>query len=170
MATKQIKLSYEAGAAVYCKVQRIADGYFLSDADGTFAASPADPCVTLTESLVCPGLYEAAEARTTWAQGSYFVYFFEQSSTAPDRLQDQPLAASGPLFIDSADAEVTLSTLDSDVGAIITTSTTVTTTLIGLRTEIRRAVEFLSDVLKKLAIILSQVLDLEKKLRRGANP
>jgi hypothetical protein len=72
------------------------------------------------------------------------------------------------MFVDTADGEVTLTTLDADVAAITISSTTITTTLIGLRAEIRRAVDFLSDVLKKLAVILSQVLDLEKKIRRGA--
>jgi hypothetical protein len=168
MATKVIKVSYETGAKVYCKVQRISDGYFLSDADGTFALSPADPFLAMTESTVCPGLFETTEARTAWAAGSYFVYFYDQVGATPSLTDDQPLLSSGPMFVDTADGEVTLTTLDADVAAITISSTTITTTLIGLRAEIRRAVDFLSDVLKKLAVILSQVLDLEKKIRRGA--
>jgi hypothetical protein len=168
MATKVIKVSYETGARVYCKVQRIADGYFLSDTDGSFAVSPTDPFLTMTESTICPGLFEITEARTVWAAGSYFVYFYDQVGPVPSLTEDQPLLASGPLFVDTADGEVTLATLDTDVAAITISSTTITTTLIGLRAEIKRAVDFLSDVLKKLSVLLSQVLDLEKKIRRGA--
>jgi hypothetical protein len=66
-------------STVYAIVRREVDGYLMDDADGTFAAAPADPYVSLTEDAVIKGFYEVSESRTAWEPGWYKVFFYQQT-------------------------------------------------------------------------------------------
>src|SRR3990172_3285973 len=57
------------GLTIYCIIRREVDNYRLNDAGGTFAASPADPYLSLVEDSVIKGLYEVEESRTAWDDG-----------------------------------------------------------------------------------------------------
>jgi hypothetical protein len=71
------------GSTVYCIIRREVDGYLLNDADGAFAAAPADPYDELAEDGTIKGLYEISESRTAWEPGWYKVFFFKQAGGSP---------------------------------------------------------------------------------------
>jgi hypothetical protein len=104
--TKKISLFHSAtGKTVYCLVRRAADGYRLNDADGAFAAAPADPYLSLAEDAIIKGLYEASESRTVWADGKYEIFVYEQAGGSPAPASDK-MIGSGEMYITS-DTEVT---------------------------------------------------------------
>ena len=71
---KEIKVAHSTtGVTVQIRIKREADGFLLNDADGTFAAAPADSLVDLTEHATLKGLYEKSESRTAWDDGLYIV-------------------------------------------------------------------------------------------------
>jgi len=96
----------ETGLTVYCIVRRETDGYRLDDADGTFAASPADPYLSLTEDSIIKGLYEVSESRTAWTDGRHTVTVYRQAGASPVPASDQVIG-SGEMWIVS-DSEVAL--------------------------------------------------------------
>ena len=105
MAAKKISLFHSAtGKTIYCIVRRSADGYRLNDADGSFAAAPADPYITLAEDAVIKGLYEVSEARTVWTAGKYEIFAYSQAGGSPAPAADTMIGA-GELHIQQ-DAEV----------------------------------------------------------------
>ena len=71
------------GTTVYCIVRREIDLYRLDDGDGSFAAAPADPYLSLTEDSVIKGLYEVSESRAAWNAGRYKVFVFTQAGGSP---------------------------------------------------------------------------------------
>jgi hypothetical protein len=83
------------GSTVYCIIRREVDGYRMNDADGAFAAAPADPYVSLTEDSVLKGFYEKSESRTAWEPGWYKIFFYKQAGGAP-----APASDTLPDFID----------------------------------------------------------------------
>lgn len=83
MAAKRIAIQYQTGAVIYVIVHRVADGYFLDDADGSFAAAPADRYLALAEDALLPGLFSVSESRTVWNDGDYEISFFQQAGGAP---------------------------------------------------------------------------------------
>lgn len=76
--------------AGYCIIKRLADGYYMNDADGSFAASPADPYLALAEDSVAKGLYSASESRIAWNDGTYRVTYYLQSGGSPNPTADAP--------------------------------------------------------------------------------
>lgn len=103
--TKKIQAPHSAtGKTVYAIVKRESDGYILNDADGAFAAAPADPYLALAEHGTIKGLYEASEARTVWTNGKYTVMAYEQAGGSPAPTTDTK-AASGEMKVES-DIEV----------------------------------------------------------------
>lgn len=88
--SKSFFVSGPTGATVYVIVKRLADGYLLDDATGSFAAAPADPFVAMTEDGTLKGVYALAEARATWANGLHRVAFYRQSGGAPVPATDAP--------------------------------------------------------------------------------
>lgn len=74
-----------AGRTVYCIIRREADGFLLNNADGTFAAAPANKNLVLTEDPAISGLYEVSESRTAWNDGRYkaFIYALGSVSITP---------------------------------------------------------------------------------------
>jgi hypothetical protein len=103
------------GLTLYCVVKREADGYLLNDADGAFAAAPADPYVAMSEHATVKGLYTKDEARTAWNNGLYTVAVYSQVGGSPAPASDT-LVGIGVLPIDS-DAEVSLDTLGSSLSS-----------------------------------------------------
>lgn len=87
-ASKKFSGIRATGATVYLIVRRDADLFRLNDADGTFAANPADPYLSATEDAVIKGLYEASESRKVWSNGSYTLFFYEQAAGAPAPVAD----------------------------------------------------------------------------------
>ena len=105
MAAKKIISDWsETGKTVYTIIRREADGYRLNDADGTFAAAPADPYLLLTEDSFIKGRYEVSEARTVWTDGRYTVAIYKQAGGSPAPVSDT-IIGTGELWIVS-DSEV----------------------------------------------------------------
>ncbi|MCK5603135.1 hypothetical protein KAR91_14725 [Candidatus Pacearchaeota archaeon] len=92
------------GLTVYCIVRREADNYRLNDADGDFAAAPADPYNELTEDTVIKGRYELDESRVAWDDGQYTVSVYNQAGGSPAPASDT-IIATGEIIIKS-DLEV----------------------------------------------------------------
>lgn len=103
----------EKGITAYAVVKREADGYILNDADGSYAASPADPYLALTEHGTIKGLYEASESRQVWADGRYTAVVYKQAGASPDPAADTVIG-SGEMAIRD-DKEVYLDALPSFV-------------------------------------------------------
>jgi hypothetical protein len=80
---KKFSIGYLTGKTLYLVVKKDADGYLLNDADGTFAAAPADPYVSFTEDATLKGYYAKTEGRTAWADGTYISVIYEQLAGAP---------------------------------------------------------------------------------------
>lgn len=107
----------ETGKTVYAIIRREADGYRLDDADGAFAAAPADPYLTLTEDTVIKGIYENSESRTAWNNGRYSIIAYKQAEGSPAPASDTVIGA-GDMYIVSdteivLDASVSLTALDN---------------------------------------------------------
>lgn len=101
MATKQIIFPQgETGQTFFAKIRRRADLFWLNDANGAFAAAPADRLIAMTENVDEPGLYELFENRVPFLDGDYDVYCVDGTDT---------VKGSGYLPIVD-DAEVTLTT------------------------------------------------------------
>jgi hypothetical protein len=113
--TKRVQSGWITGLTLYCIVKREADGYLLNDADGAFAAAPADPYVALSEHATIKGLYTKDEARTAWDDGLYTVAVYSQVGGSPAPASDT-LVGLGVLPID-ADTEASA---DLILGAIAT--------------------------------------------------
>lgn len=107
MAAKKITLDWsETAKTVYAIIRREADGYRMNDADGTFAAAPTDPYLSLVEDSVIKGRYEASEARTVWTNGRYTFAVYKQAGGSPAPVSDT-IIGTGEMWIVS-DAEVAI--------------------------------------------------------------
>lgn len=71
------------GLTTYVIVKRLSDGFLLNDADGSFAAAPVDPYLSLVEDGIIKGVYQVSEARTVWLDGVYSITAYEQVGGAP---------------------------------------------------------------------------------------
>lgn len=86
---KRITLDWDAsGLTVYCIIRRETDDFRMNDADGSFAASPADPFVSMAEDAVIKGRYELDESRTVWTDGRYSVAIYNQVGGSPAPASD----------------------------------------------------------------------------------
>lgn len=94
----------EVGKTVYCIIRREADGFLLNSADGTFAASPANTYLTLTENATIKGRYEVSESRTVWTDGRYTIAVYKQAGGSPAPASDT-IISSGEMDI-ASDAEI----------------------------------------------------------------
>ena len=105
---KRITLDWDTtGLTVYSIIRREADSFRLNDADGAFAADPADPYISLTEDAVIKGRYELDESRTVWDDGRYSVAIYSQAGGSPAPVSDT-IIGTGEMAI-SDDLEVFLS-------------------------------------------------------------
>jgi hypothetical protein len=120
--TKTISVTWhETGASLYCIVRRLADSFYLNDANGAFAAAPADSYLALMEDVTTPTLYTKAEARTVWPNGFYEVLVYRRVGGSPDVAIDL-LVASGTIEI-LADAEVVATgTTQTDARTVVNRS------------------------------------------------
>ena len=81
---KKIMMDYAApGLTVYAIVRRETDNFLLNDADGTFAAAPADYFLSMPEDVAIAGHYQANESRQVWANGLYTICIYKQSGASP---------------------------------------------------------------------------------------
>ena len=105
---KRITLDWDTtGLTAYCIIRREADDFRMDDADGSFAASPADPYVSLTEDAVIKGRYELDESRTVWIDDRYSVAIYSQAGGSPAPASDT-IIGTGEMSIKD-DLEVILS-------------------------------------------------------------
>ena len=105
---KRITLDWDTtGLTVYGIIRRESDDFRMDDADGSFAASPADPYVSFTEDAVIKGRYELDEDRTVWADGLYTAAIYNQAGGSPAPSSDT-IIGTGELAIKD-DVEVFLS-------------------------------------------------------------
>lgn len=79
-----------SSGTTYCIIKRLSDGYYLNDADGSFAASPTDPYLSLAEDSIAKGLYAVSESRIAWNDGTYRVTYYLQSGGSPNPTADAP--------------------------------------------------------------------------------
>jgi hypothetical protein len=105
MATKKIQRTHTTAKNIYVIVKREADGYLLNDADGSFAAAPVDPYVSLAEHPVIKGLYEKSEARSVWTDGNYTIVAYERVGGAPNPVVDTVIDDEPQILAILADAE-----------------------------------------------------------------
>jgi hypothetical protein len=91
-ATKRVIVNAATALTVYGIVTREADGYQLNDADGAFAAAPADPYHEFTEDSVIKGKYAFSEVRTAWDSGTYTITVYSQAGGSPAPVSDFTLA------------------------------------------------------------------------------
>lgn len=157
-ATKTILAFSDTGQTLYAVVRRGADGYLLNDADGAFAAAPADPYLSFVESSTLKGLYSIAENRTAWDDGDYEVLVYSQTGGSPATAADFPIGISEMVMED--DSEISVATAED---------------MIGLRVLYSRlhASQVAGD--KALALAIAQgfgqlrpaILDLQQSLLRG---
>lgn len=107
---KRITLDWDTtGLIVYCIIRREIDGFRMDDADGSFAASPADPYVSLTEDAVIKGRYELDEARTVWDDGLYTIAIYSQAGGSPAPVSDTIIGTGPAYWAIKNDLEVFLS-------------------------------------------------------------
>ena len=86
---KKITLDWNTTAlTVYTIIRRESDSYRLNDADGAFAAAPADPYISLTEDSVIKGRYELSESRAVWTDGRYTFAIYRQTGGSPAPVSD----------------------------------------------------------------------------------
>lgn len=116
-SNKNIIAFTTTGQTIYTVVRRAADGYFLNDADGAFAAAPVDTYIALTEHPTIKGLYTVAENRTVWDDGAYDVLIYSQVGGSPAPGVDTVIG-SRPLII-SNDSEV----IGGDIASVLAVST-----------------------------------------------
>lgn len=83
-----------SGLTVYAVVIQLDTGYYLDDADGNFAAAPADPYQEVTESATLAGRYTYNESRYAWANGAYEILCYSQLGGSPNPLIDTPVASA----------------------------------------------------------------------------
>jgi hypothetical protein len=116
--TKTISAPYIlTGSTIYCIIRRDTDGFFLNDADGAFAAAPADPYISMTEHASMKGLYELSEARSAWNDGLYTVVAYVQTGVGPAPASDYVISLGQMAIAD--DAEITNATIFSEItGAV----------------------------------------------------
>jgi len=76
---KILAFPYVTGATITFRIFRFADSFWLNDADGTFAAAPADIDVATAE-IGTTGVYYKSEARVAWNDGEYLMIAVESGS------------------------------------------------------------------------------------------
>lgn len=149
----------DTGLTVYAVIRREADGYFLNDADGSFAAAPSDRYLSLSEDGTVKGLYTVLESRAAWDDGGYGVLLYAQLGGSPATASDEALG-SGTLWI-KHDAEVGISDVSVDMEGFQVLVSRINSRLAGVSKDLQNALE------KELGKIRPAILDLQQSLLRG---
>ena len=157
--TKTLRAFTDTGQTLYVIVIREADGYFLNDADGSFAAAPADPFLALAEDATIKGLYSVAEARSVWADGGYLALVYGQVGGSPATASDEALGI-GTLALKD-DAEVELSDISINTQGIMVLFSRLNASVSHSAKDVIAAFE------TGLGKIRPAILDLQKSLHRG---
>jgi hypothetical protein len=110
VAEKLLNLVSDTGATVYAIIAREIDMELLNDADGAFAAAPADPYLALAEHATVKGLYQVSESRTPWDDGRYLMVYYAQLSGSPTPASD--IVLGGGIMQVMDDAEISLGSLN----------------------------------------------------------
>lgn len=157
--SKTLRLFTDTGLTVYAVILRDVDGYYLNDADGSFAAAPSDRYLSLTEDATVKGLYTVSESRTAWDDGEYSVLGYEQSGGSPATASDFPLGSS--TFALKDDAEVDLSDITLNTQGLMVLLSRLNTSLSQTSKDLLGAFEM------GLGKIRPAILDLQQSLLRG---
>lgn len=157
-ATKTILALSDTGQTLYAIIRRGADGFFLNDADGAFAAAPADRYLSLAEDATVKGFYSVAENRTIWDDGSYAILLYSQTGGSPATASDFPLAEAEMAIED--DTEVTLSS-PSDLTGVRVLLSRLNSSLASSQKDLEKALSAGFGELRPA------ILDLQQSLLRG---
>jgi hypothetical protein len=87
--------------ALYARIFRVVDGFWLDNTDGVFKVSPTDPKNHFI-SQPSPSIYYYEDNRTAWDNGQYHIFAYEDATNY--------LFAGGELYILN-DVEVSQATL-----------------------------------------------------------
>lgn len=159
MAAKKLNLIAATGLTVYAIIAREADGYYLNDADGSFAAAPADPYLSLTENGTANGLYQVSESRATWTDGRYLVVYYSRLGGAPAPATDTILG--GGVVDVLSDGVVLLGIAETGVNVL-------RGLMMNLRASVLRLPDGLvSDLAPSFEALRNAILDLQQSILRG---
>ncbi len=106
MAAKKIITSSLTGSTIYCIIRRETDNFLLNDADGSFAASPADPYLSLNENTIIKGIYEITESRQPWNAGNYTIFSYKQSGGSPVPVSDNIIGQGDMYVVEDTEVDV----------------------------------------------------------------
>jgi len=118
------------GKTVYGIIERQVDSYLLNDADGAFAASPADPYVSFTEHTTIKGEYVLLESRAAWNDGLYKATVYEQAGGSPVPASDLVVAFQY-MYVRSDFEVVNDEEVSTDIPTLISTAQTDLDTITG---------------------------------------
>lgn len=158
MAAKKLKAATTTAATVYCIIKREIDGYLLNDADGSFAAAPADPYLSLTEHATILGLYEVSESRTVWTTGFYELVFYKQSGGSPTPSADTVIKES--LIYVKNDEEQTIANTLAETDKILAF-------IVSYRRILNELVDRISGLEKSVATMTIDIVELQKQAARA---
>ena len=106
MAAKKTITKSATADTLYFIERREADGYLLNDADGAFAAAPADPYVSLTQHATIKGLFEQSESRVAFTDGLYTKIIYKQAGGSPSPVADTVLEIQRRLVVNDTEVIV----------------------------------------------------------------
>lgn len=168
MGAKVLGITAEVGSVVYATVTRMSDGFQMNDADGTFAAAPADVYVPLTENAVYRGLYTREESRQVWTDGAYRILFWIQEGAQPDLYLDGPPIASFEMHVRD-DLELNFGVVDDDFDSVLTLSATINSTLNTVNTNVSTILTLIGGATPGQVVDISEILrrvrEIQDKLR-----
>lgn len=152
MAAKLLNLVAGTGLTVYAMILREADSTLFEDVDGSFAASPSDPYLGLTEHATINGLYQASEARLPWESGRYIVVFYSQLGGSEAPATDTILG--GQTLQITGDAEITLASLNAgeSLAAILALATSAKMLFVDLKQTVTQLRLLTTAVEKRTAL------------------
>jgi hypothetical protein len=142
--TKRITTKAATGANVYAMITRMADGYRLNDATGSFSNAPADPYVAVTEDATEKGVYVLSESRSAWTDGRYRVTTYVRAGGAESPVADAPPIDAYEIVL-SGDQVVGNDTINN-MGIVIRS------TVLGISKRIDDQAKQIAEVAKQLKI------------------
>lgn len=157
--TKRITTKSTTGATVYAIITRMADGYRLNDATGSFSSGPADPYVAMTEDATELGVYVLSENRSAWTDGRYRVTTYKQSGGSESPSADAPPIDAYEVVL-SGDQVVGDDTLNA-FGIYLRASVS------GMAKSIAEIIKTLQELVKQIKISNAYTSSTDKANRRN---